>query len=203
MSGNTFARTDPTQSPASGEREHRFDSLPNAIARFDRVCVSWIVARRRPGLDRLFVLGSHTGAMGVPWGFVLTLLRLKARQGDRVPLVRGLAVTIGSWAAARACKRLDRRLRPCQRGEARSLVPCPKSSSLPSDEAACAFGAASYAAARIPHLTVPLYLGAAFTAASRVYVGVHYPSDVVAGALLGVLTGEAFSLPSRRAGRGG
>lgn len=151
------------------------------------------MAHRRPGLDRLFVAGSRTGDMGVPWAFVLALVRLNAVQGDRVRLGRGLAATIGSWATARACKKLNRRLRPCQRGETTPLVACPKSSSLPSDEAACAFGAAAYAAARIPRLTVPLYLGAAFTAASRVYVGVHYPSDVAAGALLGVLVGEALS----------
>ena len=122
---------------------------------------------------------------------LLGLLRLKARGGDRLSLSRGVTATIGSWAAARLCKRLNHRLRPCQRGRASSLIACPKSSSLPSDEAACAFGAAAYAAKRIPHLRVPLFLGAAFTAASRVYVGVHFPSDVAAGALLGVLVGEA------------
>lgn len=152
-----------------------------------------MTARRRPGLDRVFVLGSHTGEKGVPWALLLVLLRVRARGGNRLALGRGLVVTIGSWAAARACKKLDRRRRPCQDGDSRPLIACPKSSSLPSDEAACAFAAAAYAAARLPRLAVPLYLGAAFTAASRVYVGVHDPSDVAAGALLGVLVSDAFS----------
>jgi membrane-associated phospholipid phosphatase len=65
------------------------------------------------------------------------------------------------------------------------LTRCPTSSSLPSDEAACAFAAAVYAANTLPNLAPILYLGAAYTAASRVYVGAHYPTDVAAGAGLG------------------
>ena len=157
------------------------------VERFDHACVGWLVARRRPGLNRLFVLGSHTGEKGLPWALLLTMLRLRASGGDRLPLRRAMIVTFGSWAAAHALKRLDHRRRPCQDGDATPLIACPKSSSLPSDEAACAFAAATFAAANLPRLSVPLYLGASFTAVSRVYVGVHYPTDVAAGAALGTL----------------
>ena len=165
----------------------------SGVERFDRAGVDWVVAHRKPGLDELFVLGSHTGEKGIPWSVLLVLLRLRARGGQRLGLRRGVAITLGTWAAAHTCKRLDHRRRPCQDGDAIPLVPCPKSSSLPSDEAACAFAAAGYASTRLPHLSVPLYVGALWTASSRVYVGAHYPTDVAAGALLGILIGRAAS----------
>jgi membrane-associated phospholipid phosphatase len=165
----------------------------SGIERFDRTCLAWVIAHRRPGLNQLFAIGSHTGEKGVPWALLLMMLRVRARGGERLPITRGLAATLGSWAAAHALKRLDHRRRPCQNGETRSLVACPKSSSLPSDEAACAFAAATFAASRLPHLGIPLYLGATFTAASRVYVGVHYPTDVAAGASLGALIAHSCS----------
>jgi undecaprenyl-diphosphatase len=64
---------------------------------------------------------------------------------------------------------------------------------MPSDEAACAFAAASYAAAKLPRFSALFYLGASFTAVSRVYVGVHYPTDVAAGALLGAAVARVGS----------
>jgi decaprenylphosphoryl-5-phosphoribose phosphatase len=167
--------------------------VASKVESFDRACVGWMVARRRPGWDGFFVLGSHTGEKGIPWSILLVMLRLRVRDGGGLALPRGLAITLGSWAAARGLKRLDHRRRPCQTGDAAPLVACPKNSSLPSDEAACAFAAAVYASARLPRLAVPLYLGATFTAASRVYVGVHYPTDVAAGASLGALLARICS----------
>jgi membrane-associated phospholipid phosphatase len=162
-----------------------------AVARVDSACSRWVVNHRRMPLDELFVAGSHSGQLGIPWSLVLVTLRLRAEGGERISVRRGLAITVGTWLAAHAAKRLDHRRRPCQDGDARPLVRCPKSSSLPSDEAACAFAAAAYAAARVPRLSRRLYLGASFTGASRVYVGVHYPTDVAAGALLGIAIGRA------------
>lgn len=164
-----------------------------AVARVDWACSRWIVRRRRPGLNPVFVVGSHTGEFGIPWSALLVVLRHRAAGGERISVARGLAITVGTWLAAHAIKRLDHRLRPCQDGDAVPLVRCPRSSSLPSDEAACAFAAATYARSELPQHTLPLYLGATFTAVSRVYVGAHYPTDVAAGALLGTLIARAAS----------
>jgi len=49
--------------------------------------------------------------------------------------------------------------------------------------------------------TGPLYAAAVAFALSRPYLGVHYPSDVLAGALLGTAIAEAWPAPSSQAGR--
>jgi hypothetical protein len=122
------------------------------LEQLDRSCVRWLVSHRRPYLDPIFIVGSHGGQFGVPWAALLLILRSRARGGTRIAPLRVLGVTVGTWAAAHLAKRADHRSRPCQRGDAEPLTRCPTSSSLPSDEAACAFAAAVYAAKILPNL---------------------------------------------------
>jgi undecaprenyl-diphosphatase len=72
------------------------------------------------------------------------------------------------------------------------LVGTPLDLSFPSGHAATSFAGATLLAWYAPRLAVPLYALAALVAWSRVYVGVHYPFDIVAGALLGIAVATAF-----------
>ena len=69
------------------------------------------------------------------------------------------------------------------------LVALPHTGAFPSGHSASAFAAATVIAFSSPRLAVPAYVLAALVAWSRVYVGVHWPLDVIGGAALGVLVG--------------
>lgn len=65
--------------------------------------------------------------------------------------------------------------------------------SFTSNHAANMFALATYSSRFIPVLTAPLYTMAFLVAYSRVYNGVHFPADVIVGAILGTLWGLLFS----------
>jgi undecaprenyl-diphosphatase len=73
-----------------------------------------------------------------------------------------------------------------------ALMPTPDTPSLPSGHAATAFLGATLISFSVPRLAPFLYALAAAIAWSRVYIGVHYPLDLVAGALYGVALAFGF-----------
>ena len=68
----------------------------------------------------------------------------------------------------------------------KALVHVPASGSIPSGHAAAAFACATALAFFAPRAAPLLFLLATAIAFSRVYVGVHYPLDVIAGAAIGI-----------------
>jgi undecaprenyl-diphosphatase len=83
---------------------------------------------------------------------------------------------------------------PVRFPEPRALVHIPANPSFPSGHAATSFACATLLAWLTPLPGVPLFALAALIAFSRVYDGVHYPLDVVGGAVLGLLVATALRL---------
>jgi membrane-associated phospholipid phosphatase len=100
----------------------------------------------------------------------------------RTAWLRGTALTAGAHVVSMGVKRVVRRPRPAH------VVPLVRTAgrhSFPSSHASSAAAAAVAYGALGAHLITPL---AAAMCLSRLVVGVHYPSDVAAGAALGALT---------------
>jgi undecaprenyl-diphosphatase len=72
------------------------------------------------------------------------------------------------------------------------LVGVPSTSSFPSGHTSTSFACAYVISRLAPRLTVYVFVLAALIGFSRVYVGVHYPLDVLAGAVLGLVVAKAL-----------
>jgi membrane-associated phospholipid phosphatase len=87
---------------------------------------------------------------------------------------------------------IGRRRPPLVYPEPKPLVHVPHSGSFPSGHATVAFACATVIAWKVPRLAFPAFVLAGAIAWSRVYVGVHWPLDVLGGAALGVLVAIAL-----------
>jgi membrane-associated phospholipid phosphatase len=125
-------------------------------------------------------LGEHAG-IWLAIGLVGGALDPERRSEWR----RATATVAGTYALNTAIKRLVGRRRPELPGLP-PLTGTPTALSFPSAHASTSFaGARLYSQLGLP--LVPLYALATGLALSRLYLGVHYPSDVLAGATLGSL----------------
>lgn len=117
------------------------------------------------------------------------------RRGRRAARQGLLAVAFSSAVVNGPLKLIVGRRRPAVH---RRLRRTPRTSSFPSGHAASAFAFAVAATRELPWAGPVLVPLAACVAYSRVYVGVHYPSDVLAGAAFGTAAGAA-ARPAARA----
>jgi 4-amino-4-deoxy-L-arabinose transferase-like glycosyltransferase/membrane-associated phospholipid phosphatase len=116
-------------------------------------------------------------------------LFFKDRKNALIALVLALlSVLISDWSA-NVLKHYFERIRPCNALDGvRVLVGCTRSFSMPSNHAVNAFAFITPFYILIKkRMRYALIAVAVLVGFSRVYVGVHYPFDVLAGALLGIL----------------
>lgn len=104
-----------------------------------------------------------------------------------------LTVAICDQAVSTILKPLLARPRPCHELEVHLLVGCGAGMSMPSSHAANLFGQAFFFKKVAPFTAKYLIPLAILVALSRVFVGVHYPADILVGAAIGTLVGMGVS----------
>jgi membrane-associated phospholipid phosphatase len=179
------------------------------LSRWDRLRLR-ILPRRRETLDaRLFLAINHLPhpragdeqlsllsdlGKGAGWVGAGVWLALRGgRRGRSAALASTLAMLAATALVQGPLKAMFRRRRPFRRRLAVVVGPHPADSSFPSGHTAGSFAAATALAAFYPEER-PMMLGVAGAVGfSRVYLGHHFPSDVLVGAGIGMLIGKTAS----------
>jgi diacylglycerol kinase family enzyme/membrane-associated phospholipid phosphatase len=156
------------------------------------------LTRRWPGpVDELLVMLSRAGEHAVLWLGIAAAGALFGGSRGRRAAKQGVLALGCTSATVNGLKLVVDRRRPAPR---RVLRRRPRTSSFPSGHAASAFAFATAVSREVPGAAPALFPLAASVAYSRVYLGVHYPSDVVAGGALGTAVGSAARPVARRLG---
>ena len=113
-------------------------------------------------------------------------------------LAVGIVVLCTDQLASHVCKPVFQRLRPCYNPDFQELIYLPKGLAggkygFVSSHATNTFGVAAFLTPALwkyrPWSAIVLYLWAFISSYSRIYIGYHYPGDILCGAILGILIG--------------
>ena len=148
--------------------------------------------RVSPSIEQPLKAFSKTGEHAAVWlAFGLAGAALDERRREQ--WLRATGVVAVAYATNIALKYVVRRKRPQVDGFP-ALTKTVTTLSFPSAHSTTAFAAARVFSSLLPSwATGPLYTVATAMAVSRVALGVHYPTDVIAGAALGTAIGEVAS----------
>jgi len=163
----------------------------------DRAVYSAVAATPTPSLDEPLRRLSNAANNSGLWLTIAAGLGVAGGAAGRRAAVRGtVAIGVTSALVNLAVKSAWSRQRPDRAGvgvQRQRNVRMPASTSFPSGHAASGFAFAAAIGRDQPWLGLALRFLAAAVGYSRVHTGVHYPGDVVVGALIGEGTGQAVA----------
>jgi undecaprenyl-diphosphatase len=158
----------------------------------DRAVYGAIAGSRTPNLDRVMARLSHAANYSrLSLASAAVLAATRGEDGRRAATLGLASVGVTATVVNLAIKPLGHRQRPdraMHRVPQVRRVKMPRSTSLPSGHTAAAFAFAGGVSAALPWEGAALHVLATAVGYSRVHTGVHYPSDVVAGAVIGTVT---------------
>jgi putative intracellular protease/amidase/membrane-associated phospholipid phosphatase len=167
------------------------------VARVDLGIYRAVAATSTPSMDgpirRLSELADHSKI----WLAIAALMAIGGGPRGRRAAADGIAaVAVSSVIVNTMLKLVAKRSRPERLAAGvptQRHVSMPRSGSFPSGHSASAFAFATGVARTLPTEAIPIRLLASLVAYSRVHTGVHYPGDVIIGALIGTTIAECVT----------
>jgi undecaprenyl-diphosphatase len=166
-------------------------ALLEAIGRFDLAAFRWLRAHHSPLLDSIMAGLSDIARGGAIWIALACLVALLQPRRWRAVVQVVLAIVVAFLLTDYLAKPYFNRSRPFEMdASSRVYGYKPTTRSFPSGHSASAIAGVCALARLAPEARSIFWIFAALVAFSRVYLGVHYPADVIAGALLGLAVGK-------------
>lgn len=156
----------------------------------DAVILLWIQANLRGPLDAVVTFITHLADHGYLW-ILIALILLLIRKTRKGGCAAAIALACGALITNLCIKNAVARIRPYETIEGLySLIGRMEDWSFPSGHTTASFAAATAMASTLgKKFGIPAFILAILIALSRLYVGVHYPSDVLAGVIIGIVSG--------------
>jgi len=165
------------------------ENMRERIQAWDDRMLMRIAKRHTPLMNRIMIMITSSGNNGLIWFALAVPMLLMNRwrlMGFTVLAAMGIATLTGEITI----KHIVKRVRPCNKAfDEYLLIENPPHYSFPSGHTTASFAVAAVIMIMCPTIYTPVVLYAAMISLSRLYLLVHYPTDVLAGIVIGTVCG--------------